>query len=245
MHYLDMKLKKLVPIILEEQYLYEGLIRTYPIGTTIGMVDRWIDDMSGYQIKDENIIYIDIININYEKLNHLVKFMDSMGWFPAAYNIGMPSKEHYKKYNEDELRKIIKSNNIVFVRIYFHAKYDLEIGRYDLPDSMYHVTPFNKLDKILKIGLAPKSKDKIATLPNRIYLLKNKEDISKLLINKKFVNDSIEFAVLKINIKLIKERTGIRFFEDPEFADRAVYTYENIRPDYIEFVDKISINTNK
>lgn len=242
MHYVDMKLKKLIPIMLEEQYLYEGLIITQPIGTTMGMVDRWFDNMSANKnIKTKNTFYVDIINIDDGKWDHLNKFMNNMGWFPAAYSIDLSSQENYNKYNEDELRNII-SKKLKFIRVFFYAKYDIIVDNYDLPNEMYHVTPFNKVEKILKNGLAPKSKDKIATLPNRIYLLKYVEDVPTLLKNKRFINDNVEFGLLKIDVKLLKEQSAIKFLEDPEFENKAIYTYENIHPRYIDFVDKISIN---
>lgn len=240
MHYSDMKLKKLIPMYLEEQYLYEGLEITHTAESTLDFLGRWISSKCEYGVGVNNRIHIDVSHIFEEEWNKILKFMNNMGWTPSAYNRDLSSHRYIKKYNTPEF---LEDNKIYpFIRVFFDAKYNIEIPQHELPNELYHLTSAKYFEKIMKIGLAPKSKEKMATHSYRIYLAYDKQGINILLKHPKFYPDDKEFVILSVDMKMLKNRKQIRFFQDPEFMDYGVYTYENIPP---EFLKQDSVITRK
>ena len=49
-----------------------------------------------------------------------------------------------------------------------------------MPSILYQITPTVNVDKILKIGLVPKSRSKASYHPDRVFLSKSLEDIEEL-----------------------------------------------------------------
>jgi len=220
--------------IIEENRIYEGLIITHSADKTIGIMSNWFscDDEKGHNhcefIKNpNNIVEFQTDIISGEELKTLLKLMNNLGWYPSHFVVGA---DHYK-FDEGSYFEYV--NKKYFPSLFFEAKYSLELSDEDLPDKMYHLTPKSLLGKIQKIGLAPKSKEKIARHSERIYLANSLDGIEYLLHSKKFYPSDVEFVVLNIDTKRLLERRKIRVFEDPIFAGYGVYIYENIPPEFI------------
>jgi len=118
------------------------------------------------------------------------------------------------------------------------SKFDVEFNKYEF-DYLYHTTPSINDEKISKIGLVPKSRSKISYHPERIYFVKNEQDLDAISNQFHKLDSSVkEFSYYKVNIKQsIKNNSGIRLFNDPNFTD-GIYTLSNIDKRFIEFIKK-------
>lgn len=131
----------------------------------------------------------------------------------------LKSKEKYDEYEPDE----------DIYTILIEPKYGNEFQPNKLPNKVYHITDEKYLDKIKKIGLIPKSKNKLTKHPDRIYLLLKKSTIDDLLDNPDFDLDNP--VILTINIKDFKNKYKI--YPDPN-TENGAFTLNNIPPTLIE-----------
>ena len=88
------------------------------------------------------------------------------------------------------------------IKLRFEAKFDEEVVE-NTPSILYHITPTQNTNKILSIGLVPKSRSKASYHPDRVYLSKDLKDIEHLvyLINyqRRSYQQSIESDLIAIN----------------------------------------------
>lgn len=229
----------------EQKKLYEGLIKTYPINTTIKKIEKDYQNTLT-KIDKNNSESIIVLTKNFKTIKNIVKTMDMYGWFLSKPKVG----ENIPTIHVDD-------NN--YFQLRFEAKFDLDstesIYQNKNGKFLYHITPLVNLEKIKKIGLTPKTNSKLSYHPERIYFLKNvdnenfiKNFVSKLfIINKNNIDLKEKYVILKIDLGIeekIETKPKIRFFVDPNMVD-AVYTLENISPNSIsplkivtiEFVD--------
>ena len=107
-----------------------------------------------------------------------------------------------------------------------------------VPKFLYHLTPENKVGKILKNGLAPKAQNKLGEHPDRIYFFSQKD----LTLNYKSYADDfwasahkdtrrdIKYSLLKIDTE--KCRNDFKIYGDPNMI-RGVWTFNNVPPEAI------------
>ena len=107
-----------------------------------------------------------------------------------------------------------------------------------VPKFLYHLTPENKVGKILKNGLAPKAQNKLGEHPDRIYFFSQKD----LTLNYKSYADDfwtsahkdtrrdIKYSLLKIDTE--KCRNDFKIYGDPNMV-RGVWTFNNVPPEAI------------
>lgn len=212
---------------LYEQYrenqnkLYEGLIKTYPVDATIDKLKR-----SGFEaeklIQDNNNV---TIIVKYHPYDHtkIKKIMDIYGWYEQGlYNISN------KKW------------------IYFLPKFGLDATEdvYKSDMILYHVTNDYYVNKILKNGLQPRSHKKIEKeQPDRIYLIiKNPVNYKGFLLHlynkmRKHDKNIKSLYVLKIDLSKCEDKL---FYYD-NLLTGGVYTHENIPPQCISIVDEINV----
>ena len=107
-----------------------------------------------------------------------------------------------------------------------------------VPKFLYHLTPENKVNKILKNGLVPKAQNKLGEHPDRIYFFLQKD----LTLNYKFYADDfwasghkntprdVKYTLLKIDTK--KCRNDFKIYGDPNMI-RGVWTFNNVPPEAI------------
>lgn len=198
----------------------EGLIKTHHPNYVLNLLNTWfnkeikaINDIPIEGSIGSIIVYLKS-KLTDEKYDNLLKLMNNMGYYVASYfdNNGTFGKV------KDEL------DNVYGIR--FEPKFDIEYRpnqRY-----MYHLTDKKHLDKILKIGLTPKTKSKMLYHPDRIYLTKTIEGLNN--IKTVFdINYSGEYVVLKIDLRDL----FIFLRQDGQFKE-GVYTTDNIPPNHIE-----------
>lgn len=217
------------------EYLKEGLIKTYPIDFTkryltkhlfyLG-INNFLVDYYGetifIKIKKHN-------KFNYANFKNLISVLNTCGYFPSIFitydknDKKINDFKYIKKGKTDNLNDVL-STNFEFIQIEAEAKYNLKLN---IPPKLYHITETGNVNKILKIGLIPKTKSKKANHPDRIYFGFNKIGCLNL-INQFDPNKS--WTLLEIDTKDIKT-----IYTDPDYID-GCWTYENINPSNIQVI---------
>ena len=113
----------------------------------------------------------------------------------------------------------------------------IRLDKYEI-STLYHVSPVKYEEKIKKIGLIPRGQGKIAAHPERIYFTLNEED-AEFLVNKfrDFTKGTYNLYQIDVD-KLRRRNNGIRFFKDPAFTDKGIYTLSNVPPDCLKIIKK-------
>lgn len=210
--------------IMMSKSINEGLIKTYPLDNTVsyiknyfGLDDRQVVVQKVYNNQPHILIRIPAIGDNVEMIK---KAMNLCGYYLAA-----------PKDNEIEKDK--------WIWLQFEAKVEKDISEQLRKEESFltHFTPYYNVDKILKQGLSPKSKNSILNYPGRIYLMRgslNKESTKdlgmQLFMNNKSKGNDGKYVLLVIDLSKIPENTPFHF--DPNYP-YGVYTQSNIRPDAI------------
>lgn len=227
---------KTIKEILEEiQSVYEGLILTHPLDASMEYLTNWCNFENKIEYKKlESTKFVAIIrtSITMTELDVLLKNTNNLGYYPAYIydkinNIG-------KKYTLDNVNDMINAKVIFEIR--FEAKYgDVIDGEsYKL---LYHVTDIKYKDKILRCGLCPKSKEKLAAHPDRVYLTLKKETA---YLFSYYPQSKITTPIL-FEVDLNKSQTEVTLYLDPNFKvtgdARGFYTNDNISPRCLKIVN--------
>ena len=170
------------------EQLNEGLIKTYPGDLVLTNILQSLKHMqinvSGILENDKIKLTIhDFHKIYLNKIEHLFDHIDTFiinrgGWFPSTMNI-IKTSSHNKisKYDFYEIIKI--HDEIDSITIEYESKFDIE--EMDIPSKLYHLTIKEYSKKINKYGLIPKSKSKLSSHTDRIYLCKSYQDCIDLI----------------------------------------------------------------
>jgi hypothetical protein len=238
--------------------LNEGLIKTNSLKATINAIDNFFSKIKiKYELiadYDLNIFDLKLLDVNYiQRIEHTFESIDSMitkinGWFPSKCTIYKDfSNGKIFAWNDNMYNYIIQNNeNINEVIIRYEAKFD---SIYELKSNLiYHITNSDYVKDINKIGLVPKSKNKLSMHPDRIYITENIIDAEKLfstmralIWNDKFNNSknkkSEKFALLEIDLNKF-DSTDIIVYNDPNYKD-GFYITKNIPPCAIKIIKYI------
>jgi hypothetical protein len=232
------------------RHIKEGLIKTHEgedsIRHLIDVMRRLKFDVSG-SFKNDIITleFVDFKSIPPAKLRDMFDMISSLmvnkfGWFPSSMDFQLVNGvTRLKRYDESEIIK--KASIIDKLKIEFDSKFDgIEI----YSGNLYHLSIQEYKVKILKNGLFPKSKSKLLSHIDRVYLCKSLADCKNLipqmklhyseekdvnhyeLVNKKWKKDT------KWIIYEIKNDGYVNLHKDPRCGD-GYYTMDNISPDRI------------
>lgn len=236
---------------LAQNILIEGLIMSYP-PDKVGKIlqNKGIDD---YGIKisfpwyvfclDSNkkeqersyqiFLYFSnkMENITRQVMDNLLQTMNACGWYFSQIQ-GTDIKE----YDYDFLKSFPSKFTIIF-----EPKYDFEIPKKYIPDTLYHITRFSLLNRVFnkKQGLLPKDGSMISKHPERVYLFTEyPNDWKDIASNFKYGKGVDEkFCLLKIDGAELKRRTD--FYIDPNSnTNKACYILEPIPSYLIELIDE-------
>jgi hypothetical protein len=224
---------KLLDILLEtykEEYklnLKEGLIKTTNIGKTLNILEKKYSSKFIFN-KLKNSFYINTFHTDINTLlNGIIKDANTLGWFPSF----IETEDYIGKWDE----KYFKEGEI---KLRFEAKFDEEVVE-NIPSILYHITPTQNANKILSIGLVPKSRSKASYHPDRVYLSKNLKDIENLggmFYQKTGIKD---WMILKIDTNMVPG-DYLKLYTDPNY-EHGYYTLNNIPPQAIEKVKDIKL----
>jgi len=236
----------------------EGLIKTYSGNVVSNDLSNLLIDLSiNFNVKfekEENKIKLTFNFFNAIPVSSLEDLFDLInssvvnrgGWFPSKMNmVNIHGMEISKRYDMDNL--FLNHSNYIKVEIIYESKFDDII--YDVPDKLYHLSISEYKNKIVKFGLIPKSKDKLTSHLDRVYLCKNYEDCNNLINRMKlYYNDEKLFNVYnKQNKKYNKNTIPVIFeidnsdkfinklYKDPNYIG-GFYMLDNIPPSKIKIV---------
>jgi hypothetical protein len=197
-------IKKMSDII-DSHIISGGLIKTYPLVKSIQILKR---KFNNYNISkgEDNEIYIEG-NLNYGDVSIL---LNTLGYHISSI------------IQEDRQIKLEELNRDKKYILCAEPKYDIQIT---VPDIIFHATLLKYIDKIKKIGIIPKSNNKISLHPDRIYFSMKIEDAINFatFLEKKYETDS---AIVVISTAELNNN----FYSDINFRDSGIYTLNNIPP---------------
>lgn len=220
-------------ILTDDQKLYEGLITSYSPNILIFSIKK-IDDNCGIDYHNSNpdkmLLMFSTSNISIIK--KAIKKIELCGWYTVKALLVDKQKRPITDIKDSNnidfiLSKLSNLNNFY---LYIEAKFSFDVTEYisKTHKILYHVTTSKKLNKIMKIGLVPKSGNKIGNHPERIYLATSIEGAN--FIKTKFIKRSKdeEFVTLEINTDNFKNMLNGKLFVDPQFLGYGVFTLSNI-----------------
>lgn len=239
----------------EQNRIYEGLITTYGIGSSMGILQReWPSirvkrgqNIYGLEGNDFSIkINLDIVPL--KEIPKVFLKINTCGWFISTIDL-FKDKQGFDKIEKNisflTLEKHIdlakdKNVDINFIDLYLEAKFDIEMDKKFLPTVLYHITPKDYKAKIEKNGLVPKSTAKSAEHPERIYLVANKSyaisDLYPELKARSKLHKHEPWIILTIS--MIDFPSHHQIFMDPN-CPYAVYVLANISPYSIEDIEDL------
>jgi hypothetical protein len=223
--------------------LNEGLIKSYDINFTIDKVKQYLSILNtkfDIQSNPNNSIKLTIYNFNKIYIDEIFnllnsKFTNLLGWFPSyMYLTTLSGMNNQMNYDEKFLK--VSFEYLEKVSIIYECKFD-EVEQ--LPDKLYHLSIQEYENKIRLIGICPKSKNKISSHGNRIYVCSNPSDCSDLIPKMKF------YFFRKKNIKtkwiiyeIITDGLDINLYKDPNYPNKGYYILGNIPPNKINVYKK-------
>jgi hypothetical protein len=240
--------------------LNEGLIKTYNgdlvLKNILSQLILFKLNVGGEFI--DNKIKLTINNFNTIPLNQIENIFDQIyvsvvnngGWFPASMVLnrlsGITDNDKY-----DFIKIINIHDGLKSLTILFESKFDTI--DYDIPDKLYHLTIKEYSKKINKYGLIPRSKSKLTTHLDRIYVCKNYKDCLDLIPKMMFYyTGEKDENIYKLGKKLFnKDLTPIVYeidnsnnfitnlYVDINYGEKGYYILENVPPDRIKIVDNI------
>ena len=221
--------------------LMEGIFRTYPPEKVVKYLEKRYGDAAIVTVfdgdNDEKIFVIKTGDVDYNQ-NIIDKDMRLCGYFPSYVTKDNGTRTiQYEPLHQNIVNDTVQDEEYIF-----------------------HITPTNKVKKILKIGLTPKTCNKKFVYPDRVYFFLQERYYEEWVnIIEEFYNEQFKsykmgirkdkpyegsYTVLAIDTEKIKD---IDFSYDPN-AEGCVYTYDNIPPEAIEVVCEIEqeyLNNNK
>lgn len=154
-------------------------------------------------------------------VDEFLHMIESMGYFVATSGSFEKKLKDKTKIKEH----ILKHKEIsVSIEPYYDKEVEFD-GEY-----LYHVTPKSNLEKIMKVGLNPKSKNTVSFYPARIYLAPDEKIMNWILPQLKEKKKDEEYVKLRV-----KNFPGLKLYHDVRFKS-GFYTYNSINPKYIEVI---------
>jgi len=221
----------------------EGLIKTYDIDFTIDKSKQNLNILNvSFEIEKNpnNSIKLTIFKFNKIYIDELFNllnqnFTNLLGWFPSYMFLTTTSgMENQMNYDESYLK--ISYEYLDTVSIIYESKFDEVVS---IPEYLYHISIQEYEDKILKNGLTPKSKNKLSTHGDRIYVCKKLDDCLELIPKMKFYfydkkNINKKWIILQIKTQDL----NLELYKDPNFMDKGFYLLGNIPPQNIKIIKK-------
>ena len=218
-----------LPDTVKRNPLMEGYYRTYPPEKVKSFLEK------RYRGGNFNIFLLDAMNNercfcvrfpdNDENQEMIDQDMRLCGYFPSYIEkIGDKREVQYEPRRQNQINDIVQDEEYI-----------------------YHLTQANKVQKILNIGLTPKTNNKKFVYPDRIYFFLHEpeydecvsfarqfyaSDMIQVGLGKKKREDVYDgtYTLLRIDTEKVKY---VDFSYDPN-GDECIYTYDNIKPDAIE-----------
>lgn len=230
-----------------EGLLYEGLISSHSASQIISSVKQHLHKATvDIETPTSAVFAISFYGPpSREAITAVINRANVGGWFVAVINV-INKNDFIKVASVEEAISTfnnLKPHKRNTIQIVVEAKYGINVveditKRYK---SVYHTTPSTRVEKILKLGLSPRSESKMAKHPERIYFALDIRDVSVLSDHMNQLRfeqglPQLKFVTLVIDTEAFR-RPGIRVYTDPAFPE-GVFTLSNIAPQYIKIQHK-------
>lgn len=221
----------------------EGLIKSYDINFTIDKMKQHLNVLNVPFEVDKNpnkTIKLTLFKFNKILIDELFNLLNTtmtnlLGWFPSYMFLTTTSgMSNQMNYDEEYLKKSYEY--LDKVSLIYESKFDEVV---ELPEKLYHISIQEYENSILSIGICPKSKNKLSSHGDRIYVCENLEDCIDLIPKMKFYFWSKQ----KINTKWVIyeiKTTGLnlKLYKDPNYMDKGFYLLGNVPPTNIKTIKK-------
>jgi hypothetical protein len=188
--------------------IVEGLIYTYPQQNSINIINKKYKELN-CNIEPDGEIYIEGY---FKELKNYLPIFNNLGYYISK--LTSDGEKWEQEYTNDSKP----------IALFLEPKYDIKI--INIPNILYHAT-HNIYDKrIEKIGLIPKSKNKVSNHPDRIYLTDNLQ----IAITFGKLQYGQDYSIYKIDTNGL----NINLYEDINLKNNGFYTLNNISSKYIE-----------
>lgn len=159
-----------------------------------------------------------------EIANELLNLIESIGYFVSVFHLESDELENLK--DKTKIKEELEKSKRISIAIepYFDDKVKFD-GEY-----LYHTADSKTINKIMKHGLIPKTKNTRSFYPKRVYLSPNLEWMESIKQQLKGDKQG-DYVDLKI-----KNFEGLSLYKDVRF-NGGFYTYDNIHPKYIEVIN--------
>lgn len=217
-------LRKLLEDYPQECIVLEGLILTHDIGSSISIIQTTFRNIQvGRPRETPNTIWVswsarDQIS-DYDKF---LQVITNLGWFISYIRVDAATGE---KYNESVINRLLQTKQYKRIQLDLEAKYDIRVDNRRIPKTLYHGTQKKYIERIMRQGLTPRSQEKRAAHPERIYLADTLEHTEIFLQHSGIPRN--EQVILKINSFRLKE--NFKLMIDPNFPF-GFYTLNTIPP---------------
>lgn len=160
-------------------------------------------------------------------IDDFLHLIESVGYFVAtagAFEKKLKDKTQIREYLLKNGRGGIPNGISISIEPNYDTKIEFD-GEY-----LYHTAPKKVMDKIMKYGLNPKSKNTVSFYPQRIYLSPDEKSMS--YIEPQLKDKKVDEEYVKLRIKNFE---GLKLYKDLRFSG-GFYTYDCIHPKYIEVI---------
>lgn len=227
---------------LHEYNLYEGLITSQSREKTISIIKRRFPKSMNFRYEpNENDFLIFLHKSAPIVISSLIQLINNLGWYIAEIQL---DNQSFNGNNQQAINQL-KDFNFTQAWLTIQAKYDIEV---DTPPILYHATPTNKEQKILKVGLSPKTQSLLSYHPERVYFTTTIEGLENLLNHLGEAKGIKDWTILEIDtskIPSLKHINYLRIFKDPSYPhkgkDIGLYTLNNIPSSAIKVLKRIKI----
>lgn len=243
---IKLNIKSILREVANLKFLKEGLLFSYPLPLVIKLIDN-LKYFQCHSIRPNFNIFSDNMSINVEvttnndaalfksDIENFIHILNVSGYYIAgSYSLSTSLLDKQKMTNAEYLYNIFTANNSLNdnIIIILEPLYDPEIDIHSINGPLYHITGNVYIEKIKKIGLCPKSKNKKTLHPDRVYLSPSKEYAISLaeLLHEFGANTMLEISTDGMT------SPRYRFFEDPN-TEMGIYTYSNIPPEKIKIIE--------
>ena len=206
------------------EFMNEGMIKTYPLKTTIKLLTRKLGELKITSAVDfeesTDTIFVKTVSgdLTDDKLSEIFNVVSLCGYFPSTIDYYNSDDMIINSIKYNENFKLIKNNDVEFIQIIIESKFNKIIKN---PKKLYHITKLNNIKRIEKYGLVPKSENKKAYHKERIYFGINVADVINLIYQ---FDDKTEYILLEIDTTNL----DIILYDDPDFTKNGCYTHDNI-----------------
>lgn len=209
---------------------FQEILNKYKKSDINNIIEKMKKELEEFKYGD---IYI-FTNYNTPELSkELLNIIESSGYFIATISKDISkdsTDEEWKNRHVTDKSKIeetlLNNKNIsISIEPNFDTKVNFD-GEY-----LYHTTNKKNLDKILKNGLIPKTKNTRSFYPERVYLAPNEKYLESIK-GQLEIDKPDEYVDLKI-----KNYKELSLYKDVRFKG-GFYTYDTIAPKYIEIINK-------